>query len=431
MDVRLPNLGEDAESGTVASIFVKEGDVVETDQALIELESEKAVLSIPSPASGTVSKIHVHEGGQIRVGAVIVSLDIAGNGSRTSDTSGQESASAEPAEESKAVPARPTIGPISKPESPPQPPRELPEGVAPGASPSIRRMARDLGIDLRSVPGTARGGRIVLGDLRDYISRLQAGAASERAGGDPSGSRPQAVDFSRWGPIEARRATSLRKTIARRMVDSWTSIPHVFQFGDADITDLMALRKKHVPAYKEKGARLTLTPIVMKAVAGVLKRHPLINSSWLEGSDEIVIKEYFHFGLAIDTDAGLIVPVIRDVDRKSVFDLAREIEQLGERTRQRKVPREEMEGGTFTISNQGGIGGAHFTPIINKPEVAILGIGRGREILRQIDGTVQPRIMLPLTVSHDHRVIDGAGGVRFLTDLVEALEQFPESELKP
>ena len=424
MDVRLPNLGEETESGTVASIFVKEGDVVESDQALIELESEKAVASIPSPASGTVSKVHVKEGDEIRVGAVIVSLDGGDIGSEATDTSDKESAG-----DSKLVPARPTIQSISKPDAPPQRPPDLPEGLDPGASPSIRKMARELGIDLRRVPGTGRGGRIVLGDLRDYVSRLQVGADSKTGAGGSSGARPQSVDFSRWGPIETRRATSLRKTIARRMVESWTSIPHVNQFGDADITDLMALRGKHVPAYREKGARLTLTPIVVKAVANVLASHPLINSSWIEGSDDIVIKEYFHFGIAMDTDAGLIVPVIRDVDRKSIFDLAREIEELGERTRQRRVSSEELHGGTFTISNQGGIGGAHFTPIINKPEVAILGMGRGRQILRQIDGSVQPRIMLPLTVSHDHRVIDGADGVRFLTDLITALEQFSESEL--
>lgn len=417
MELRLPNIGEDTESGTVASIFVKEGDTIEKDQALIELESEKAIASVPSTTAGTVTRVHVQEGDEIRVGAVIVSIDA-------------EATSAAPFEEAQTpettVPAEPQVraGTPSAKEPETAPPTA--SDVAPVASPSIRKMGRELGIDLSRVRGTGRGGRIVLGDLRNYIERLQQ-VTSESARSKPVA---PSVDFSRWGPVKAFRASSIRKTIAARMGDSWATVPHVAQFGDADITNLMAHRRKYVPVYKAKDARLTLTPIVLKAVVQTLARHPLLNSSLDEASVRIVTKEYCHIGLAVDTEAGLIVPVIRNVDQKSVLELAREIEELSERTRQRKVSKDELQGGTFTVSNQGGIGGGHFTPIINKPEVAILGIGRGREVLQLRDGQVEARTLLPLTVCHDHRVVDGADGVRFLVDLVETLEGFPEAELK-
>jgi pyruvate dehydrogenase E2 component (dihydrolipoamide acetyltransferase) len=321
---------------------------------------------------------------------------------------------------------------LPKPDSPASPPQELPEGVAPAASPTIRRIARDLGIDLTRIHGTARGGRIVMGDLRDHIARLQSAALSGTSETRPKVSAPagRQVDFTRWGPVEVKRASSLRKTIASRMVDSWTRIPHVTQFADADITDLMAMRKKYVPAYKAKDARLTLTPIIFKAVAQVLAAHPVVNSSWDEDAPAIVTKKYIHIGLAVDTEAGLLVPVVRDVDQKSVFELAREIEDLSERSRQRKISKDEMQGGTFTVSNQGGINGAHFTPIINAPEAAILGLGRARELPSQVDGKVRSRLMLPVALAHDHRLVDGADGVRFLVDLIGAIEHFPEAELK-
>jgi len=207
-------------------------------------------------------------------------------------------------------------------------------------------------------------------------------------------------------------------------------VPHVTQFDSADITELDALRRRYAPSFMEKGVRLTLTPVILKALARVLRRHPLLNSSLDEESSSIVVKKYYHFGLAVDTEAGLIVPVIRNVDSRSVFELAREVEMLGERARQRKSTREDLQGGSFTVSNQGGIGGTYFTPIINYPEVAILGVGRGRQELRPGDPAARSRLVLPLTVSHDHRVVDGADGVRFLIDLVAELEKFPASEFE-
>ena len=435
MDIRLPNLGEDAEGGTVASVFVKVGDTVEKDQALIELESEKAVASIPATSAGTVTAIHVKVGDDIRVGSAIVTLDEEGSAPDSAADSADSTDQAEESEDDDSshylekVLKRPSMQPLPKPGSPPPPPPKLPDGVAPAASPSIRRIARELGIDLGRIHGTARGGRIVMGDLRDHITRLERSAAG-RASGEKTPHTDADVDFSQWGPVQTERASTLRRTIAARMTESWTTIPHVTQFADADITALMAMRKKHVAAYEQQGVRLTLTPILLKVIAAALGNHPIINSSWNHAAGEIVTKQYVHLGIAVDTEAGLLVPVIRDVDKKSILEVARELEDLGERARERKLSKEQMQGGTFTVSNQGGIGGAYFTPIINKPEVAILGLGRGREVARVRDGQAEARIMLPLGLSHDHRIIDGANGVRFLVDLIAAIEGFEEAEIE-
>ena len=271
MEIRLPNLGEDTDSGTVASIFVKEGDTIEKDQALIELESEKAIASVPSTTAGTVTRVHVREGDEIRVGAVIVSIDAEA-------TSAAPSGEAQTPETTVLAEPQVRAGTPSANEPEAAPPTA--SDVAPVASPSIRKMGRELGIDLSRIRGTGRGGRIVLGDLRNYIERLQ------KVTPEPARSKPVApsVDFSRWGPVKAFRASSIRKTIAARMGDSWATVPHVAQFGDADITNLMAHRRKYVPVYKAKDARLTLTPIVLKAVVQTLARHPLLNSSLDEAS---------------------------------------------------------------------------------------------------------------------------------------------------
>jgi len=238
------------------------------------------------------------------------------------------------------------------------------------------------------------------------------------------------IDFSRWGSIEKKRMSSLRRTVGQRMYDSWSTIPHITQMDEADITDLLALRKKYAAAFEKKGAYLTLTPFALRAAVAALKKYPIFNSSMDEATGEIVYKDYFHLGVAVDTEAGLIVPVLRDVDKKRLWDLAVELNELVEKTRQRKVSLEELQGGTFTISNQGGIGGGHFTPIINKPEVAVLGLGRG--ILKPVvkKAKVETRMMLPLCLSYDHRVIDGADAVRFMMELVQALENFKDADLK-
>jgi len=379
------------------------------------LENEKAVASIPSTAAGVVTKIYVKSGDKISVGQRLLSL-----------SGGDQPVAA-------AAPAAKRAAPEPEPEtlveeSAAEDGEEIPKPVAaPVASPSVRRLARELRIDLSKVRGSEAGGRIVTGDIRAYLVRLQKAADKPKAAA-PAPAKPvaESIDFSKWGPVTKKPLTQLRQVIARRMWESWNAIPHVTQFDDADFTRLNELRKKYAPAYEKKGAKLTLTPLVLKALVETLKKHPIFNSSLDEVAQEVVIKEYFHIGIAVDTEQGLIVPVIRDVDRKSVLDLAKELEQLAQKARDRKVTAEELKGGTFTITNQGAIGGAHFTPIINKPEVAILGLGRGAMKPVARDGKVEVRMMTPLGLSYDHRVIDGGAAARFMVDLVKAMEDFKE-----
>ena len=417
MDLKLPKLGEGADSGTVVNVFVKEGDTIAKDQTVIELENEKAVAGVPSTAAGVVAKVYVKAGDKLSVGQRILTVA----------EPGQPAAAAIPAAAAAPVPEPETAAaPASADEE--QSPRPV---AAPVASPSIRRLARELGLDLNRVRGSEAGGRIVMADLRAYVQRLQR-AAERPKSAVPAPVHPAAepIDFSQWGPVSKQPLTPLRQVIARRMWENWNAIPHVTQFAEADFTVLNNLRKKHAAAYEAKGVRLTLTPLVLQAVVGTLQKHPLFNSS-LDGAGEaIVLKEYFHIGVAVDTEQGLIVPVVRDVDKKSLLDLARELEQLAQKARNRKVTADELKGGTFTISNQGAIGGAHFTPIINKPEVAILGLGRGalQPVVR--DGRIEPRLMVPLALSYDHRVIDGGLAARFIVDLVQALEEFSEARVK-
>jgi pyruvate dehydrogenase E2 component (dihydrolipoamide acetyltransferase) len=416
MDVKLPKLGEGADSGVVVNVFVKEGDQIARDQAILELENEKAVASVPSTAAGTVTKIYVKLGDKISVGQRILSL-----------SGGDEPAGA-------ATPAAKRATPGPEPETSVEEPAAKADGelqkpvAAPVASPSIRKLVQELGIDLAKVRGSEVGGRIVIGDIRAYIARLQK--AMEPPGAAPVKPAAEQIDFSRWGPVTKKPLSQLRQVIARRMWENWNAIPHVTQFDDADFTRLNELRRKYALAYEKKGEKLTLTPLVLKALVETLKKHPIFNSSLDEVAQEVVFKEYFHIGIAVDTEQGLIVPVIRNADKKSMLDLVKELEQLAQKARDRKVTAEELKGGTFTITNQGAIGGAHFTPIINKPEVAILGLGRGALKPVARDGKVEVRLMTPLGLSYDHRVIDGGAAARFMVDLVVALQDFKEEAVK-
>jgi pyruvate dehydrogenase E2 component (dihydrolipoamide acetyltransferase) len=431
MDLTLPALGEGADSGTVVNLFVKEGDQLTKDQAVLELENEKAVATIPSTAAGTVSKIFVKTGDKISVGQRILSLKETGAPETSRPSKGKEPS------KTKAAPERPGEAPAEEETEgePEEAAQEEKAGTVPAAAPSIRKLARDLGIDLARVRGSERGGRIVLADVRAYIQRLQKLGTPAKPGAPapPAAEKlaPEQIDFSKWGPVSKQPLSPLRQVIARRMAESWSSVPRVTQFDEADITGLMALRKKYTAAYEQKGARLTLTSFALKAVVETLKKHPILNSSLDEAAHEIVIKEYYHLGVAVDTEAGLIVPVIRDVDKKNMLDLSKELEDLAKKARERKLSAEEMKGGTFTISNQGGIGGSHFTPIVNKPEVAILGLGRGVMKAAVRENKIEPRLMLPIALSYDHRVIDGAAAARFVVDLVRALENFSEHLLQP
>lgn len=427
MDLKLPPLGEGVDSGSVVSILVKEGEQVQKGQGIIELETGKAVAPVPASAAGKVTKIIVAVGDTISVGQPILSLEA---GPAPAKAAGQQPAPAPASRAARPAPFQPppeaeTAGEVPEPE-------EETAGPEPASSPTIRRMARELGINLRKIRGSEQGGRIVMADVRTYLERLQRLAAPPHAAGPagaPAKLAPEKIDFSKWGPIARRPMTPLRKIIAQRMSESWNAVPRVTQFDEADITALNDLRKKHADAYEKKGARLTLTVFALKIVAEALKQHPVLNTSLDLAAGEVIYKEYLRIGIAVDTEQGLIVPVLGDADKKDLLALSKELNEIAVKTRDRKISLEELQGGTFTISNQGGIGGRHFTPIINLPETAVLGLGRGvmQAVVR--DGKIEPRLILPLALSYDHRVIDGGAAVRFMIDLVKGFETFDEKQL--
>ncbi len=433
MDVKLPQLAEGVEGGTVVSILVAEGQEIKKDQAFMELETQKAVGSIPAPQSGRVTKIYVKQGMEVSVGQALIAID----------TGVAPSVAPTP----KASESAPAVAPIATSANPPAQANsaaalddyryQSKSGMAPPAAPSIRKVARELDIDLTRVKGSEAGGRINLGDLRAYVQKLQQlafhGAAAAQAttpATTPTPASAEAIDFAKWGAIRREKMSPLRRTVSRRMMESWTTIPKINQFADADITALLALRKKHLAAYDKQGARLTLTSFLLAVLGRALKKHPRANASIDDSALEIVFKDYCHIGVAVDTEGGLIVPVLRDVDRKNILQLSQELHALTEKTRQRKIAIEDLQGGSFTISNQGSIGGSHFTPIVYAPQVAILGVGQGKPTPVARDGKIAIRTMLPLCLAYDHRVLDGADAVRFLMDVIAGLENFDEALLK-
>jgi len=442
MDVKLPQLAEGVESGTVVAILVSEGQQIEKDQPFMELETQKAVGSIPSPATGVVTKIHVKEGVEVSIGQVLISILTESTGARADAGEKQRP----PESLAETLPPSPEpIAPIpSQPHRAGAPSDETPigdyryetrSGFPPPAAPSIRKLARDLGIDLTRVRGSEAGGRIVLDDLRAFVQRLQEIAFREKpataltaAPTPPTAPQAESIDFSKWGPVRRERMSSLRRTVSQRMIHSWSTVPKINQFEDADVTKLLALRKKHAAAYETKGIHLTLTSFLLHAVAHTLKKHPRVNASIDAAAADIVFKDYYHIGIAVDTESGLIVPVLRDADKKNLFQLSQELQELTEKTRRRKVSLDELQGGTFTISNQGSIGGTYFTPIIYAPQVAILGVGQGQARPVALGKKITVRTILPLCLAYDHRVLDGGDAVRFLKDIKYALETFDEAE---
>ena len=430
MDVKLPQLAEGVEGGTVVSILVAEGQEIKKDQAFMELETQKAVGSIPAPQSGVVTKIHVKQGMEVSVGMVLISIDTANSGrAAQSETTAKAPTAVAPTSQAPSGANAGNDDYVYQSKS----------GMPPPAAPSIRKLARELDIDLTRIRGSEAGGRIVLADLRAYIKKLhqrafQGGGASASASAlskpATAAEAPNAMDFAKWGPVRREKMSPLRRTVSRRMVESWTTIPKINQFADADITALLALRKKHAAAYEKKGAHLTLTSFFLLILGRALKNHPRVNASMDETALEIVYKDYRHIGVAVDTEGGLIVPILRDVDHKDLLQLCQELHAVTEKTRQRKIAIEELQGGTFTISNQGSIGGSHFTPIIYPPQVAILGIGQGQAKPVAIDGKIAIRTILPLCLSYDHRVLDGGDAVRFLKDIIGGLEAFDEADIK-
>ena len=469
----LPELGENIEKGDVVRVLVRPGDTLERDQPIVELETDKATIEVPSTLSGVVKEVRVKAGDQVTVGQAILVVDEAQEGAKPeAGTKGEKApsgkAAPEKAEPEKAAgrekPAKATPAPeaaqgdaaveggLSQDVEPRQDgneaadrgQQEREEGAGetqaasarPGgrvvdisagrpaaasstpvpAAPSTRRYARELGLDIAGVPGSGPGGRISTDDVKAQARKVIVGTAGVAAA-------VPLPDFSRWGEVERQPMRAIRRKTAERMAATWASVPHVTQGDKADITALEELRQKYAARAEAAGGKLTMTAIALKIVATALKVFPEFNASIDVANEEIVLKKYVHVGIAVDTEAGLLVPVIRDVDRKNLIELAVELAAVAQKAKARKLSLEEMEGGCFTITNLGGIGGTYFTPIVNAPEVAILGMSRSLTEPVYVDGELQPRLMLPLSLSYDHRVIDGAHAIRFLRWVCEAFEQ--------
>jgi pyruvate dehydrogenase E2 component (dihydrolipoamide acetyltransferase) len=409
---RLPDLGEGLSEAEIVGILVREGDVIQEDAPLLEVETDKARVEIPSPMSGRVEKIHVQAGQTVKVGAPLISFADADAGGA-------------------AAPA-PATGAAAPPGTDAGPARA--RATAPvAATPATRRLARELGVDLQAVAGTGPGGRITDADVRAaaLLSRSAPPHGAPPAGPPPAAAPlpsvglepPPLPRFEQWGPIERQPLSHLRRTIAQRMALSASAIPHVTHLDRADITLLDALIRRNLVAARERGVTLTLTGFLLKATALALTAHPRFNASLDPVAGEMVLKRYYHLGIAVATDRGLIVPVMRDVDRKPLLEVARELGALAQRVREGKASLDDLRGGTFTITNLGALGGTGAIPIINYPEVAILGVARAREEPVVKDGQIVPRLMLPLTVTFDHRIADGVDGARFAADIVRRLEE--------
>lgn len=412
VEFRIPELGENIESGTVAKVLVAAGDTVNKDQALIELETDKAVVEVPSDISGVVKDVSVAEGDQVKVGQVILNIMSQGQPEQTAVSEPlPATAPPEASGAAQAEPRRVAAAQQFKPSA----------DVAP-AAPSVRRFAREIGIDINQVAGSGPAGRISIEDVKAWSKRLHTEKVSPAA--ILKGVQAEALpDFSKWGAIERQAMNKVRETTARHLSYAWATIPHVTQFDKADITDLEKLRKQFAPKAEAAGGKLTMTAILVKVVEKALKLFPQFNASVDMINKEIILKKYINIGLAVDTDRGLLVPVIKNVDQKNIIRLSAEITALSQKARDRKLALDEMQGGNFSISNLGGIGGTAFTPVVNSPEVAILGVSRSAMEPVYRDGTFVPRLMLPLSLSYDHRVIDGADAARFLRWVCAALEQ--------
>jgi pyruvate dehydrogenase E2 component (dihydrolipoamide acetyltransferase) len=419
-EFKLPDLGEGLTEAEIVQVLVGEGDEVKEDQPILLVETEKAQVELPSPFGGRVAKVHVRAGERVRVGSVLVSFEGAGSPGASASLAGNVA-------ESRPLP-RPA-GAVGDSQS--SPPRA---GLPPAATPATRRLARELGVDLVAVRGSGPAGRITDDDVRAAASRPPAAAPPSGAVARPTAPAkpgrplesprelPAPPRFEQWGSVEREALQGVRRRSAEHLALAWAVIPHVTQHDQADITELEGLRRRQAPRVREGGGDLTLTALLVKAAAIVLQAHPRFNASLDHQTGELVKKRYYNIGVAVDTPNGLVVPVLRDADRKRVREVAAELPQLAARARDGKATLEDLRGGTFTVTNTGALGGTGATPIINYPEVAILGVGRAREMPVVRDGQVVVRLILPLSIAFDHRVIDGMAAARFGADLVRLLE---------
>lgn len=447
-EFKLPDLGEGIHEAQVVNVMISEGDTVKADQMIMEVETDKAAVELPVPFAGKVTKLNVKQGDTVKVGQVL--LEVGGDGEAAAP---RAQAAKAPAPKAASAPAEtvakaPAPSHDARPAAPayaaaPAGPPAHAEGPIP-AAPAVRRYAREKNIDLRQVHGTGPGGRIVKEDVERFELAGPTGtgapyAAPARSTGAPqtaAESRPSAApsnapavaglgdplpDFSQWGPVRREKVAQIRKTIARQMQKAWT-LPRVTHGDEADVTDLEAFRKEHGEVMSKQGVKLTITAFLVKAVSGALRQFPAFNSSYDDAAGEQIFKDYVHIGIAVDTPKGLMVPVLRDTDRKGLMTISKEMKEIADRAKDFKLGIEDMRGGTFTVTNVGALGGTFATPMINYPEVAILGMGKLQEKPVVRDGQIVVRKMLPLFLSFDHRVIDGADGARFVKTVIGFLE---------
>jgi pyruvate dehydrogenase E2 component (dihydrolipoamide acetyltransferase) len=476
--INLPNLGENIESGDVLTIFVSEGDTVKADQDLLEVETDKATMPIPAPRAGKITKVLVKEGDTVEVGAPIMEFEADGAeksagepasaGGKTStkqsaaapktkkqepepepddeetvderaeavDIEGGDADDEEPAPPRKAAPKKakarahePEEDAAEEPAAPTRSKTKAKKAAPPGetvddvpgdghasaaAGPAVRRLARQLGVNLRRVRPSGAGGRITAEDVRAHVRETnEQVAATLPRGVTPPGS----PDTDEYGGVRIEKMSRMRQTIARNMIQSYTTIPQLTNFDDADVTELEDMREQSKPDYADRGIKLTAMPFVIKAVASALKRHPMLNASVDIENNAVIYKEYVNIGIAVDTERGLVVPVLRDADRKSISQIASDLDELATTVREGQIDLEMLRGGTFTISNLGAVGGIFSTPIINPPQVAILLVGRTRTVPQIVDDAIVPRLMMPLSITYDHRLVDGAAAARFTNDV--------------
>ena len=431
-EVRLPELGEGVERADVVRVLVAPGESVAVDQPLLEIETDKATVEVPSPVAGTVAAVAVEAGASLPVGGLIASLEADG---AAMDAPADETPAAADSVAGTDVAAPPNVAPAPSPTAEPAPPPPPATVAAPAASatatpsrrralaaPSVRKLAREIGVDIDAVEGSGANRRVSLGDVKAHarraMERLRSPVPRPAGAGQPP--VPALPDFSRWGPVERKPMRNVRRAVARRMSTSWQTVPHVTQHDRADVGELEAVRRTLKRTAPE--LPLTVTAFAVAVCAAALREFPQFNASLDTERDEIVYKRYVNIGVAVDTERGLIVPVIPDADGKSLAALSTEIAEVAAAARTSGLPRERLEGGTFTITNLGGLGGTAFTPIVNHPEVAILGMSRSAPAPVWTGDRFEPRPMLPLSLSYDHRLIDGADAVRFLRWVAERLE---------
>jgi pyruvate dehydrogenase E2 component (dihydrolipoamide acetyltransferase) len=416
IDVSLPELGEGIESGEIVDVLVSVGDTIAKDDSIIEIETDKATVEVPSTAAGVVKDILVEKGKSAKVGSVLIRVEGVADAAPVKQAPKPASPD-KPAEKAPVASA-----PAGKPAADSAVSARDKKKPVP-ASPSVRRLAFEIGVDIYQVPGTGAKGRIMADDVKLFAKKLIEGIGSSTGGG--SMPTPVLPDFSKWGTIEEEKLSNIRRKTAEHMSLCWNTVAHVTQFDKADITELEHFRQQQKARVAAAGGKLTITAMLVKVAAVALKKFPKFNASIDPVNQKIIYKRYYNVGIAVDTDRGLLVPVIRDVDQKSIIQIAMELGDIAEKARDKKTAIEDLQGGTFTITNLGGIGGTGFTPIVNWPEVAILGIARSSHepVFNKAKGEFEPRLMMPMCLSYDHRIIDGADGARFIQFINDALQQ--------